>query len=92
MPLSAPSFSTNDIGNTTEAYIDGSLRVNANTLTMSSTSGETIESLTAAGAGSSSFALGGAVGLSSITDYTEVYITDGALQLIDGRPYHDGEG
>ena len=77
------SFSTNDIGNTTEAYIDGSL-VNANTLTMSSTSGETIESLTAARGRLVVVRTGGAVGLSSITDYTEVYITDGATVDLTG--------
>lgn len=71
------AFATNDIDDTTESYIADS-DVNASTLALSAASSASIESLTVAGAGSGTFALGGAVGLDSIGDVTEVYITNGA--------------
>ena len=71
------SLATNNIDDTTQSYIDGS-NVTAGPITLSALSTAAIESLTAAGAGSSTFALGGAVGINNIGDVTKAYITNGA--------------
>ena len=71
------AIATNNIDDTTQAYLDGS-GVAAGNLTLSATSSATIESLTVAGAGSGTFSLGGAVGVNSIDDSASAYITDGA--------------
>jgi len=71
------AFATNDIDDTTRSYIAGS-NVTAGPVTLSATSTATIESLTVAGSGSGTFALGGAVGIDNIGDVTEVYINTGA--------------
>jgi hypothetical protein len=71
------AVATNNIDDTTQAYLDGS-GVTAGSLTLSATSSATIESLTMAGAGSGTFSLGGAVEVNSIDDSASAYITDGA--------------
>ncbi len=77
------ALATNNIDDTTRSYIDGA-SVAAASAALSATSNATIESLTVAGAGSGTFSLGGAVGLNSIGDVTEAYITDGSVVDVSG--------
>ena len=85
------ALATNNIDDDTQAYLDGS-GVTAGAFTLSATSNASIESLTVAGAGSGTFAAGGAVGLNSINDSTEVYLTDGSERGRDRRVNHDRPG
>ena len=71
------AIATNTIGDKTESHIDGST-VTSGTVTLGATSTASIESLTIGGAGSGTFSLGGAIGLDTIDDTTESYITGGA--------------
>ena len=71
------AIATNTIGDKTESSIDGST-VTSGTVYLGAISTATIESLTIGGAGSGTFSLGGAVGLDTIDDTTESYITGGA--------------
>ena len=77
------ALATNNIDDTTRSYIDGA-SVTAVSAALSATSNASIESLTVAGAASGTFSLGGAVGLNSIGDVTEAYITDGSVVDVSG--------
>ena len=71
------AIAINTIGDKTESHIDGST-VTSGTVTLGAISTASIESLTIGGAGSGTFSLGEAIGLDTIDDTTEYYITGGA--------------
>ena len=72
------ALATNNIDDNTRSYIDGS-NVTAASVALTATSTANIESLTAAGTGAATFALGGAIGLNSISDITSAYIADNSV-------------
>ena len=73
------AVATNTIGATAGAYLDDSDVTSADDVSLDAadSNGE-IFSITAGGAGSQSFALGGAVSLNQVTNANDAYISDGS--------------